>query len=300
MDLSFKKDIKNIFKSHQIRPSKSLGQNFLVDKKAINRIIRAAELNSEDIVLEIGPGLGSLTQELAEKVKKVVAVEKDPNLVRILNKELRIKNIKNIEIIQGNVLKILNSSFAEHKGGERWDVASATLILNSYKLVGNLPFYLVAPVIRKFLESNNPPKTMVLVVQKEVGQRICAKPGKMSILAVSIQVYAEPKIISYISKKSFWPRPKVDSAIIKLTPHSDKNRAVARFLSDLPRGFFRVVKAGFSQPRKQLINNLTRKLNLDRSEVEGWLLKNNINPTQRAETLSVEDWLKLTKSFRIE
>ena len=290
MDLSLKKDIKNLLKSYQIRPSKGLGQNFLVDKNAINRIIRAAELSSEDIVLEIGPGSGSLTQELAKKVKKVVAVEKDQKLIGILNNELRIKGVKNVRVIQGDILK--PSPYLR--------AAAKFLILNSCKLVGNLPFYLTAPVIKQFLESENPPKTMILVVQKEVGQRICTKPGKMSILAVSVQVYAEPEIISYISKKSFWPRPKVDSAIIKLTPHSDKNRAVARFLSDLPRGFFRVVKAGFSQPRKQLINNLTRKLNLDRSEVERWLLKNNINPTQRAETLSVEDWLKLTKSFRIE
>jgi len=289
MDLSLKKDIKNLLKSYKIHPSKGLGQNFLVDKNAINRIIRAAELSSEDIVLEIGPGSGSLTQELAKKVKKVVAVEKDQKLIGILNNELRIKGVKNVRVIQGDILK--PSPYLR--------AAAKFLILNSYKLVGNLPFYLTAPVIRQFLESKNPPKTMILVVQKEVGQRICTKPGKMSILAVSVQVYAEPEIISYISKKSFWPQPKVDSAIIKITLHRrrGKNYAIAQFL---PRGFFRMVKAGFSHPRKQLINNLTKQLNLNRSEVEKWLLKNNIKPTQRAETLSVEDWLKLTKSFRIE
>jgi 16S rRNA (adenine1518-N6/adenine1519-N6)-dimethyltransferase len=283
MDLSLKKDIKNLLKDYQIRPLRGLGQNFLVNKEAINRVIKAAELNPRDIVLEIGPGLGSLTQELAKKVKMVIAVEKDPKMVEILNETL--KGFNNVEIIKNDILKIFN--FFPFPTGF------------NYKIVGNLPFYLTAPVIRQFLEGKNPPRTMVLVIQKEVGQRICAKPGKMSILAVSVQVYAEPEIISYISKKSFWPQPKVDSAIVKITPYNGrrKNYAMVEFLR---QGFFRVVKAGFSQPRKQLINNLTRQLNLNRSEAEKWLLKNNIKPIQRAETLSIEDWLKLTKSFKIE
>ncbi len=281
MDLSSKKDIKNLLKGCQIRPLKGLGQNFLVDKRAINKVIRAAELNSEDIVLEIGPGLGSLTQELAKRARRVIAIEKDQKMVEILSETL--KDFNNVEIIKDDILKI--SNFLPLPAGF------------NYKVVGNLPFYLTAPVIRQFLEMGSPPKIMVLVVQKEVGQRICAKPGKMSILAVSVQVYAEPKIISYISRKSFWPQPKVDSAIVKLTPHRGENLTIVRFS---PREFFRVVKAGFSQPRKQLINNLTKQLNLNRTEAEKWLLKSNIKSTQRAETLSVEDWLKLTKSFRIE
>jgi 16S rRNA (adenine1518-N6/adenine1519-N6)-dimethyltransferase len=164
--------------------------------------------------------------------------------------------------------------------------------------VANLPFYLTAPVIRKFLESDCQPKEMILMVQKEVGQRICAKPPDMNLLAVSVQFYAEPKIISYISKKSFWPQPKVDSAIIKITPLGlSEISTIVRLLDrDL---FFRIVKAGFSQPRKQILNNLSKKLKLNKEEVKSWLLKNNIQPGQRAETLTIKDWINLTKSLKI-
>ena len=279
----------NLFKKYKIHLSKKLGQNFLINKGAVKRVIEAANLQPDDIVLEIGPGTGILTKELAKRIKKVIAVEKDPNLARILNNELRIKNIKNVEIVQEDILK--------------FQIANSKLQTNSklqnpnYKIVANLPFYLTAPVIRKFLESTGGrPLQMALVVQKEVGQRICAKPPDMNLLAVSIQFYAKPEIISYISKKSFWPSLKVDSAIIKIVPHQFRVQVSRQFREQ----FFRIVKAGFSQPRKQLINNLSRGLKIDKEEIKAWLLKNNIQPTQRAETLSVEDWIKLTKSFNIK
>ncbi len=273
-----------MLKKYRIRPSKGLGQNFLIDRGVIGKVIRTAELEPEDIVLEIGPGLGTLTQELAKSVKKVVAVEKDPRMTEILRETL--KSCKNVEIIQGDILKIFNFQ----------------LSIIDYKVVANLPFYLTAPVIRKFLESENPPKEMVLIVQKEVGQRICppqlqlrragAKP-KMNLLAISVWFYAKPKIVSYVSKKSFWPQPKVDSAILRIAPLINADRKLIH--ADL---FFKIVKAGFSQPRKQLINNLSRGLKIERETVENWLLKNNIQPTQRAETLHLEDWIELTKSCK--
>jgi len=284
-----------LLKKYQIYPSKRLGQNFLIDKRVIRKIIKAANLKSEDIVLEIGPGIGVLTIELAKKAGKVIAIEKDPNLARILNNELRIKNIKNVEIIQGDILKIQKSKTEPvWTKGEMNAKHSATIkIQNSYKVVANLPYYITSPVIRKFLEEENPPKAMVLMVQKEVAQRICANPPDMSILAVSVQFYAEPKIIAFVSKKSFWPQSKVDSAIIKITPRKKWSRTV------LDQLFFKVVKAGFSQPRKQLINNLSKGLGLEREEVKSWLLKNDILPSQRAETLSVADWINLLQSCRI-
>jgi len=153
-----------------------------------------------------------------------------------------------------------------------------------------LPFYLTAPVIRKFLEAENPPKEMIFMVQKEVGQRICAKPPKMSILAVSVQIYAKPEIVSYISKNSFWPQPKVDSVIIKIL--NVKSQVLNREL------FFRVVKAGFSHPRKQLVNNLSTELEMGKEKVKNWLLENEIEPQQRAETLEVKDWINLTKTIK--
>lgn len=283
----------NLLKKYKIYPSKRLGQNFLIDKGAVKRVIEAANLQPDDIVLEIGPGTGVLTIELAKRVKKVIAVEKDQKMIEILKKS--IKEFKNIKIIKGDILKLpLQISST---------IVSQICKKMSYKVVANLPFYLTAPVIRKFLESTGGrPLQVILVVQKEVGQRICAKPPDMSILAVSVQFYAKPKIVSHISKKSFWPQPKVDSAIIKITP---KNFAEVRPLSILHRSdlyqlFFKIVRAGFSQPRKQLINNLSRGLNIDREKIGNWLLENNIQPTQRAETLSINDWINLTKTFRIK
>ncbi|GAH64601.1 unnamed protein product, partial [marine sediment metagenome] len=239
MNLASKKAIQNLLKKYQIRPLKRLGQNFLIDKRVITKLIGAANLKPKDVILEIGPGIGNLTQELAKKVKKVVAVEKDQKMVEILKETL--KDYENVEIIKGDILKL--------------DPRTYNLKPKIYKAVGNLPFYLTAPVIRKFLELKNPPREMILVVQKEVGQRICAKSPDMSILAVSVQFYAKPKIISYVSRKSFWPSPKVDSAILRITPLISADRKLIN--ADL---FFKIVKAGFSQPRKQLINNLSKSL----------------------------------------
>lgn len=297
------KRLKKLLRKYQIRPSKRLGQNFLIDKEVVRKIIEAAELKPEDIVLEIGPGIGALTIELAKRVKRVITIEKDLKMIEVLRETL--KDFGNIEIIQGDILKL------------KFQIANSKIqIPKIYKIVANLPYYIVSPVIHQFLENTQVrPVSMVLMIQKEVGQRICAKPPEMSILAVSVQFYAQPEIISYVSKKSFWPQPKVDSAIIKITP---KNFAEVHPLSILHRSdlcqlFFKIVRAGFSQPRKQLINNLSR-LNfssknlrgqaknpkLNRERVKSWLLKNNIQPTQRAETLTIEDWISLTESCRIE
>ena len=251
-----------------IKPLKRLGQNFLIDKNVVKKVIKAAELHSKDIVLEIGPGIGALTKEIAKKAGKVTAVEKDPRMVETLRENL--KGFKDIEIINKDILKY-NFQFSK-----------------KYKIVANLPFYITAPVIRKFLESKYPPEEMVLIVQKEVAQRICSKPPKMNILAVSVQFYAKPKIISYISKKSFWPCPKVDSAIIKIVP----KKKFKDIDIDL---FFKIVKAGFSHPRKQLANNLSKMLKLDKKEISSLLLKNDVQPTQRAETLTINNWIQLIK-----
>lgn len=280
MNLNSPETIKHLLEERGIRPLKKLGQNFLIDENVLREIVSAAELKSDDIVLEIGPGLGTLTKELAKRTKKVIAVEKDPNLARILNDKLKVKNL---EVIHGDILRIPNSKF---------------LIHNSYKVVANLPYYIVSPVIRKFLETETAPKIMILMVQKEVAERITAKPPKMSLLAVSVQFYAKPEIISYVSKECFWPKPKVDSAIIKITPKNITGSQQPLPSSTLQgiapcKLFFRIVKAGFSQPRKQLANNLSKGLKMDKEKIKNWLLKNGVQPSQRAETLSVEDWVKL-------
>jgi 16S rRNA (adenine1518-N6/adenine1519-N6)-dimethyltransferase len=273
------KEIKRILKENKIFLSKRLGQNFLIGEKIISKILKAADLSSKDFVLEIGPGIGNLTIEIAKKVKKVMAIEKDQRLVKILKENLERNQIKNVEVIEGDILKILNSQFP---------------IQNSYKVVANLPFYLTARLIRKLLESKNQPKEMILLIQKEVGQRICAKAPKMNLLAVSVQFYGEPKIISFVSKKFFWPRPKVDSAIIKIVPKK------SLFSFHYKEKFFKIAKAAFSHPRKQILNNFSRKLKLKKEKTKEWLLKNKLCPKQRAETLTLDDLLNLTKSFKMK
>jgi len=278
MDLTSSKVIKNLLKKQGAAPLKGLGQNFLIDKSVLKKIIDSANLQPDDIILEIGPGIGTLTRELAKKVKKVIAVEKDKKMVEILKETL--EGFKNIEIIEGDVLKM--------------DFSDYQLQTTNYKLIANLPYYIVSPVIRKFLESKNPPKEMVLMIQKEVAQRVCAKPPDMNLLAVSVQFYAKPEILFYVSKNSFWPKPKVDGAVIKILPNKIRRTVLRKAERDF---FFRVVKAGFSQPRKQLCNNLANGLKLNKMEVKEWLLKNKINPSQRAETLTIKDWIRLTKNF---
>jgi 16S rRNA (adenine1518-N6/adenine1519-N6)-dimethyltransferase len=265
---------KKVFTKYKILPKKWLGQNFLISKNVLRKIVEAAEISKKDTILEIGPGIGNLTTELAKRAKKVIVVEKDKRMIEILKENL--KDYKNVKIIQGDVLKLEPKSYT----------------LKPHKVVANIPYYLTSRLIRKFLETKNKPKSMVLMVQKEVAQRICAKPPKMNLLAVSVQFYAKPKIISFVPKDCFWPRPKVDSAILKISNLKTKNQKIKK-------SFFRIVKAGFSQPRKQLVNNLSKGLGLDKEKVKNWLLENKIKPFQRAEVLTLEDWLNLTKNYKI-
>jgi len=284
MDLTSKLVIKKLLKEKGMRPSKRLGQNFLVSKSVLKKIIEAADLEKTDIILEIGSGIGTLTQELAKRAKKVIAIEKDKKMVEILKEAL--KDFKNVKIVERDILKIENGSITKWLNG-----------LN-YKIISNLPYYIASPVIRKFLETKTPPQKMILMVQKEVAQRILAHPPKMNLLAISVQFYAKPKIVSYVSKRAFWPSPKVDSALIKLSeikPKSYQHKSAQ--ISTDQRLFFKIVKAGFSHPRKQLVNNLVFELKLEKEKVKSWLLKNKILPNSRAENLSLKNWISLTKTF---
>ncbi|MCH7605141.1 16S rRNA (adenine(1518)-N(6)/adenine(1519)-N(6))-dimethyltransferase RsmA [Patescibacteria group bacterium] len=266
----YPKEIKQLFSHHGIRAKKYLGQNFLVDQNAIRKILLVAELNKDDVVIEVGPGLGALTQEIAPRVKRLIAIEKDRGMFEILKQ--RIGDFQNIELINEDILQFDPTYQIRH---------------TPYKVVASLPYAIATSVIRKFLEAEHQPESMVLMIQKEVAQRISAKPPKMNILAVSVQFYATPKIMARVSRNSFWPSPRIDSAILKIIPvDTNKNTNV--------REFFKVVKAGFSQPRKQLANNLSKELGLEKPQTESWLSQSNIKPTQRAETLTIQDWINLT------
>jgi len=256
-----------------IRLKKSLGQNLLKDKNQIRKIVEFSGINKKDTILEIGPGLGALTLEMAPKVKKVICVETDREMASSLNATLKENGIKNVKIINDDIL----SSFKD----EKLNVPG----IKKYKVVANIPYYLTSFLIRNLLEIKNLPEDIFLIIQKEVGERICSKPGNMSILSVAVQYYASPKILMTIPRGCFVPSPKVDSVLIRITPKGIKK----------DEQFFKTVKAGFSHPRKQLIGNLSAELGIDREIIKKWLSDNNLKPGERAEVLSVEQWLNLTK-----
>ena len=272
MNLASKKEIQGFLKEKGIRPFKGLGQNFLVNEKDLEKIVQAAQLKKEDKVIEVGPGLGVLTQELVKEAKEVIAVEKDAKLASFLKENLKATNLK---VLSEDALK------------------SPTLkeeIQDQYKVVANLPYYITSPVIRFFLEVKKQPELMVLLIQKEVAQRICASPGQMSILAVAVQVYSRPSIVDHISRSSFWPQPKVDSAILKIQPKE---------LTDIDFShFFKIVRLGFSEKRKQLANNLAKGLCLKKDKIASILKEINLNEKIRAQELSVEDWQKLSEKIK--
>lgn len=272
LNLTSKKAIKELLNQHGLRPLKRLGQNFLISSNVVDKVIATANLKPGNIVLEVGPGIGALTIEIAKKAKQVIAVEKDKKFANILGDILKSQSINNVKIINADILKYQNTN-------------------KKYKLIANLPYNIATAVIMKFLEGKNPPQVMVVMLQKEVGQRICEKPPNMSKLAVFSQFYSRPEIVGYVSKRNFFPQPKVDSAILKITPLNDFRNKVDEKL------FSKIVKAGFVHPRKQLVNNLSKDLALSRKQTEQWLSKNNVKPSQRAESLSLGNWVTLTKSF---
>ncbi|TAK94719.1 ribosomal RNA small subunit methyltransferase A [Patescibacteria group bacterium] len=263
-----------------IQPKKSLGQNFLIDHSVIDQIMAAAKLQSDDVVLEIGPGQGVLTEALSKKCSKVIAVEIDETLVTLLRNKFKGK--KNIEIVTGDILKLnVEKIFTDYQ-----------LPITGYKVIANLPYYITSPIIRKFLESEVPPQEMILMVQKEVAERIVAKPGEMSILAVSVQYYARAEILFPVSKKAFSPVPEVESAVIRIT-HNAK-----RITSEEANKFFRIVRAGFCAKRKTLINNLANSFHIPRGEVEKKVRNAGLDSKVRAQELSVDDWQKLSALFQ--
>ncbi|MDZ4385385.1 MAG: 16S rRNA (adenine(1518)-N(6)/adenine(1519)-N(6))-dimethyltransferase RsmA [Candidatus Moranbacteria bacterium] len=258
------------------RPKKSLGQNFLRDEKVLQKIIDASGLVSTDSVIEIGPGEGVLTGQLAKYAGKIIAIELDSDLVPIIAEKFQ--TTTNIEIIHGDILNINLPRL----------LADRSIV--AYKVIANIPYYITSPIIRLFLEQAVQPQEMILMVQKEVAERIVAGPGQGSILSVSVQYYATTEIIFKVSKQAFFPIPKVDSAVIKIIP-------TKKFDKEADKVFFRIVKAGFAAKRKTLLNNLSNSLQLDKNIVEEKLQTLGIAPTARAQELSLEKWKEVASRF---
>lgn len=267
-------DIPALLRRYQLRPSHGLGQNFLVDETGLDKIIAAAEISPEQNVLEIGAGVGNLTRRLAAQARQVVAVELDQRLIPPLREML--EGFTNVALIQGDILELNISQIIQ------W---------TPYLVVANIPYYITSAVIRHLLENNPPPLRLVLTVQREVAERICAQPNEMSLLALSVQVYGRPQIKAVIPAGAFYPPPKVDSAVIRIDLYSEP-----RISRDRLDYFFRLAKAGFSQRRKTLRNSLGGGMAWTREKTTRILEAAGIDPNRRAETLSLEEWAALTVS----
>jgi len=256
---------------------KSLGQNFLVDRGVLRKIVDAAALTKDDTVLEIGPGRGFLTEALAQAAGKVVAVELDDALAASITEKYADNPAFRVVVADAREVDI-DSIIDRH---------------TPYKMVANLPYYAASPIIRRFLEAAHKPAVMVVMVQREVAREMCAQPGEMGVLSVATQVYGTPKIVTYVPPGSFRPSPNVTSAVVKIEVYDSP--AVP---FDTPESFFRVVKAGFVAPRKQIHNNLRKGLDISPEEADAVLAKAVIDPKRRAETLSMDEWGKLYDAVR--
>lgn len=275
MDLTSPEVIKNILGEYGAKPAKERGQNFLISRETLNKIVETASLDKNDEILEIGPGLGVLTNELAGRVKRVVAVETDRKIAKALRKIMADQD--NLEIVEDDILTsgISSLKLAEYK----------------YKIVSNLPYQITSAIFKKFLGSGPRPAEMTVMVQKEVAERICAGAGEENILALSVQFFGHPEIAAIVPREFFWPEPAVDSAILKISQIkkiSDNNKAKIE-----PEKFFRIVKIGFSARRKQLHNNLSAGLRISDEEAKKVISNTGFDPKARAQDLALDGWIKL-------
>ena len=257
------------------RPKKSLGQNFLADVGVRSRIVSAADLSPEDTVVEVGPGKGFLTRALAEHAGAVVAVELDGALAARLEEPAW----PGVRVVRADAREVPIESLV----GET----------TPYKLVANLPYYAASPIVRRFLESRHKPELMVVMVQREVAQTMAAKQGKMGLLSVATQVYGRPRVVCHVPPRAFRPAPKVWSSVVRIDVY---DAPTVPF--DSPQGFFEVVRAGFSAPRKQMRNSLANGLGIAAGLSESVLVGGGIDPSRRAQTLTVAEWGQLYDAWR--
>jgi 16S rRNA (adenine1518-N6/adenine1519-N6)-dimethyltransferase len=267
----------DLLQQYGLHADKRLGQNFLQDPYALQKIADLAEIQPTDTVLEIGPGLGNLTRYLAAAAQKVVAVELDEKLFPPL--EAVVAPYRNIQLVHGDMLGIEPKEVIEQDG---------------YLVVANIPYYITSAIIRHLLEAHPKPRRVVLTIQKEVAERICAGPGDMSLLALSVQVYGQPQIAAHISAGAFFPAPKVDSSVLVVDIYPEPLVATNQLDT-----FFLLIKAGFSQKRKKLRNSVSAGMHQSKTETEKLLWAADIDPQRRAETLSLEEWGRLSDQYSV-
>ncbi len=262
MDLTRVEDVRTAMKLAGIKPNKGLGQHFLVDKPSLEAIMDAAAVTKTDTVLEIGPGLGVMTRPLTRQAGRVVAVETD----RVLADLLRRDAPDNLAVVEQDILD--------------YDLAALPA---GYKAIANIPYYLTSKIFRLLIESPNPPSVMSVLIQKEVAERITARPGALSILALSVQYYGHPEIVRVVERHKFWPSPAVDSAVLRVVLTGPA------FPAD-PHKLFRLIKAGFGEKRKQLKNALAGGLNLSSDYAAKLIATAKLTPTARAQELTLQQW----------
>ncbi|MBI1801511.1 MAG: 16S rRNA (adenine(1518)-N(6)/adenine(1519)-N(6))-dimethyltransferase RsmA [Chloroflexi bacterium] len=267
-------ELRALLEKRGLRPKKSLGQNFLIAADVLQAIAQAADIQPDEVVVEVGPGVGTLTRWLALAARRVVAVEVDANMVAILRETLAA--FENVTLIHADILKL--------------DLDAALALSAPYKVVANLPYYITSAIIRKFLDRPHRPSVLVLMMQDEVARRILAAPGDMSLLAASVQFYARPSRVMRLPAGAFYPAPQVDSALIRLDVQSGP-------LAVSPERFFRVAQAGFGQRRKTLRNALASGLGIGREQSEALLTQAGIDPQRRAQTLAIAEWVRLAEAW---
>lgn len=263
-----------------VRARKSLGQHFLKDSAIAAEIVDAADPALDEVVVEVGPGAGALTRLLAERFHKVIAVEIDPRLSDLLNSDLA--EFSRVHVVTADVRKLCPQDLLKISGVE------CPAKHGDYKVVGNLPYYVASPIIRHFLESHCKPAKMVVMVQKEVAENMVARLGRMGLLSLAVQVYGSPRIVTRVPASRFRPRPKVDSAVVAIDVYPDP-------LVPNPERFFRIARAGFRAPRKQLHNSLVQGLGIDAKVIRSALERVGINGLRRPATLAIEEWHKLSE-----
>ena len=265
---------KALLDSYDILPKKSLGQNFMHDPKALEKIVAFAELQPSDTVIEVGAGTGALTNQLSKAAAQVFSIELDQRLQPIL--EERFDDSRNVYLVFADVLKT--------------DVV--TLVGNDdYSVVANVPYYISSAILWHFLEAKRPPKRMIMTMQLEVAERIIGKPGAMNLLSIAVQFYGIPHIVSKFGPAVFWPRPNIQSAVMRIDTHESRPVEVPS-----TKAFFRVVRAGFSLKRKQLKNSLASGLRIKAAAASSLINAADIDPQRRAETLSLEEWACLARA----
>jgi 16S rRNA (adenine1518-N6/adenine1519-N6)-dimethyltransferase len=275
MTASDQPSLSALFRKYQLRPDKSLGQNFLTDPGILKRIVEIAEIDSQDLILEIGAGLGHLTRQLAEKARQVIAVEIDQRLLPALEDSLG--SIENIQIIQGDILQLDPGDLVGQQ---------------DYLVVANIPYYITSSILRNLLEAGTKPKRIILTLQYQVAHRICATSGKMSVLALSVLMYGEPYLTLRIPAGAFYPTPKVDSAVVRIDLYPEPI-----LLGEAREDYFKLIKAGFQHKRKTLRNSLAAGLNWPKHKTQSLLSAARIDPNRRAESLSIPDWIELTHQY---